>query len=200
MRTQTVPLFLFDFDGTLTREDSLFAFLKFVSTPRTYRMGFLRFAPRMVLMKLGLLDAGPVKEAFIAHFLAGKTRQEIRTLANRFYQEVLPGIMRPKAVKYLEVLASQPHRRLLVSASLDLWLQPFAEANKMELICTQAEFKDDVFTGKFATPNCNGPEKAKRIQAYLNVSEYDQIFAFGDSKGDREMLALGEGNLDAFQD
>lgn len=194
-------MFLFDFDGTLTRKDSLFAFLKFAaSSPMAYRLGLLRFAPRMALMKFGFLDAGPVKEAFISHFLKGKTRQELEDLADRFYGEVVPGILRTKAMNYLQVLKAEPHRRILVSASLDIWLRPFAEAKGLELICTEAEFEGDIFTGKFATPNCNGPEKARRIKAHLNLDDYSQVFAFGDSKGDREMLALGEGKLDAFGD
>lgn len=43
-------------------------------------------------------------------------------------------------------------------------------------------------TGRFATPNCYGPEKVRRIEAVWPHREQYDVSAFGDSRGDKEML------------
>ncbi|STO97295.1 HAD family hydrolase [Helicobacter canis] len=45
-------------------------------------------------------------------------------------------------------------------------------------------------SGEFATPNCYGEQKAVRIRARYDLSNYAEIYAYGDSKGDRAMLEL----------
>ncbi|KAA8711021.1 haloacid dehalogenase-like hydrolase [Helicobacter canis] len=45
-------------------------------------------------------------------------------------------------------------------------------------------------SGEFATPNCYGEQKAVRIKARYDLSRYEEIYAYGDSKGDTAMLAL----------
>jgi phosphatidylglycerophosphatase C len=52
------------------------------------------------------------------------------------------------------------------------------------------EVKNGVVTGKIDGKNCNGKEKAKRIKQAINLNEYDSIYAYGDSAGDKQMLAL----------
>ena len=47
-------------------------------------------------------------------------------------------------------------------------------------------------TGRFATPNCYGPEKVRRIEAVWPHREQYDVSAFGDSRGDKEMLAYAD--------
>jgi len=58
------------------------------------------------------------------------------------------------------------------------------------LISTEIEVVDDRLTGRLACENCYGPEKVKRIHLLLSLRDYDPIYAYGDSTGDKEMLAL----------
>ena len=58
----------------------------------------------------------------------------------------------------------------------------------MELISTQAEFKEGVFTGNFIGKNCNGQEKVLRIVKAVENEKFDKSIAFGDTSGDKEML------------
>ena len=58
----------------------------------------------------------------------------------------------------------------------------------MNLLATQGEFKDDLFTGEFVGKNCNGSEKVKRIEEAISDKKYDKTIAFGDTSGDKEML------------
>ncbi|WP_068596099.1 HAD-IB family hydrolase [Vaginella massiliensis] len=184
-------LHLFDFDGTLTKVDTLFDFLHF-SFPDSYRAVYLCFVPQFVLAKLKLKDSSKVKEAFIARFLKGYSKAEISLLAKRYFQENKDKILRPKAVDFLQAINNY-HDKYIVSASTDLWLEPFAEYFGCGLICTQAAFNDNgIFTGSFATPNCNYEEKARRIQNEIDLKMYDEILAYGDTSGDKAMFELAQ--------
>jgi len=79
-----------------------------------------------------------------------------------------------------------------VSASMQSWIQPWCDKNNIELLSTQLEFKDGKVTGRFLTKNCHGKEKENRIKELLHVEDYETIYAYGDSSGDTEMLALAD--------
>jgi HAD superfamily phosphoserine phosphatase-like hydrolase len=78
-----------------------------------------------------------------------------------------------------------------VSASADLWLKDWCTQEGIaDLLATQLEVVNGVLTGNLASANCRGPEKVRRIQELLDIRDYERIFAYGDSSGDQEMLAL----------
>ena len=52
-------------------------------------------------------------------------------------------------------------------------------------------FKNHKFYG-IDGENCNGPEKIRRIKEILNLQDFDKIYAFGNSKGDKEMLSIAD--------
>jgi phosphoserine phosphatase len=41
-----------------------------------------------------------------------------------------------------------------------------------------------------ASCNCYGEEKVRRIRASYNLDEFNHIYAYGDSEGDKAMLDL----------
>jgi HAD superfamily phosphoserine phosphatase-like hydrolase len=84
----------------------------------------------------------------------------------------------------------QGNKVVIVSASMECWLKPWCDKHNLELIATKIEIKEDVLTGKFLTKNCHGIEKVNRINKIYVLSEYDYIYAYGDSSGDRELLSL----------
>ena len=75
----------------------------------------------------------------------------------------------------------------VVSASVDNWVQPFLP--HVVVVGTQLEVADGLLTGRFSTRNCYGIEKVNRVKQFLTAprSQY-YIIAFGDSRGDNEML------------
>ena len=185
----TRKLYLFDFDGTLTKKDSLFDFLKF-SFPSKYFRHFILFIPLFILARLKILDPGDVKEKLISSFLKGKSAYEIAQLAQNYFDANHQNIIFTEADKYIKNL-SDYNDKYLVSASLDIWLKPFSDYYGMGLICTKAQFDENgYFTGKFATSNCNYQEKKKRIEDEIDLSFYDEVIAFGDTEGDEIMFSL----------
>lgn len=180
-------LYLFDFDGTLTHKDTMFLFLKFYN-PAKYSFQFLKHVPLFVLLKLKLASAEAVKKSFISSILKGESKYQIEKKAKLFFDENYPSLFRKNALDFINNINRENTESYIVSASLDIWVKPFAEKFDMTLLATKAEFKDDIFTGKFIGKNCNKDEKVCRIVAELGEKKYDKIIAFGDTSGDKPMF------------
>ncbi len=193
-----VKLYCFDFDGTLTTKDTMFLFLKFYNKKKYYRQ-FLKFLPLFILLKMGLLKAEQVKESFIASLLKGESQEKLKHASEKFYELNAEIILRPNAKRFISQMHEEGHFGVIVSASLNIWLEPFARQLNLDLICTQAQFVDNKFSGKFSTPNCTQQEKVVRLKRYLDGKRVDRLVAFGDSSGDFPMLEYSnEGHYKYF--
>jgi len=86
------------------------------------------------------------------------------------------------------------NRRALKStiASLECYLKAWCSKNDIDLISTMLEVKKNRITGKLAGKNCYGNEKLNRIKEKYNLSEYNSIYVYGDSKGDKQMLDIAD--------
>jgi phosphatidylglycerophosphatase C len=87
------------------------------------------------------------------------------------------------------------HDVVFVSASFGAYLRPLALGLGVDhVLCTELVVGDDgLLTGDLAGANCRGPEKLRRLHAWLDErhggrSEVE-LWAYGDSPGDRELLA-----------
>lgn len=191
-------LYCFDFDGTLTYKDTMFMYLKFYD-PVRFRLQFLKHVPLFVLLKLRLAETEKVKKSFIGSILKGQTREKIEKKSRQFFEAHYPKMVRENALDFIKNIDHENTQSLLVTASLDIWARPFADAFRMKLIATQAEFKNGIFTGNFIGKNCNGTEKLARIQMEIKDKKYDKIIAFGDTSGDKPMLKwANEGHYQFF--
>ncbi len=180
-------LYCFDFDGTLTYKDTMFLYLKFYNASK-FRMQFIKHIPLFTLLKLNLLDAEKVKKSFISSILKGQPKAKIEKKSQEFFDEYYPEIFRENALDFIKNIDYSQTDCYIVSASLDIWVKPFAEKFKMNLISTKAEFKNDILTGNFVGKNCNGLEKVNRIKQEISDKKYDKTIAFGDTSGDQQML------------
>ncbi len=95
-----------------------------------------------------------------------------------------------KALKKLQWHEESGDRIIVVSASAAAWIEPWTSQRKIELISTILELKEGKVTGRIRGKNCYGPEKVKRLEEILATSDYDEIYVYGDSRGDKEMLAI----------
>lgn len=206
-------IFVFDFDGTLTYADTLLAFIRFACGPVRMLLGFALYAPLLVLMKLKLYPNYKAKQKVFAHFFRGMTLARFDALCTAFAQQG-EHLLRPAARNFINTVRSEAYAMAIVSASIDNWVRPFAEMylqsdnsqdnhqdnsqdNKSSLPIIVLGTKVEVdaagcLTGRFASPNCYGPEKVRRIEAVWPHREQYDVSAFGDSRGDKEMLAYAD--------
>jgi len=193
-------LILFDFDGTLTTKDTMIEFIKFVRGSNKLYLGYALISPTLIGMKLGMIPNDKAKERLLTHHFKGMSQSALREKATAFGQEVIPGLLRPQGKIAFQEYQEAGHRVIVVSASLDLWLQPYFESQGIEYLCTAAEYASGTFTGKLAGANCNGEEKVRRIQAHVKVADYEEVIAYGDSSGDEAMLGMaGAGHFKPFR-
>lgn len=191
-------LALFDFDGTITFKDTLFDFIKFCTGNGKFISGLLVLFPALVLYKIKILSSQKMKEIVLSYFFKGITEDKFKRLARKYSLNKLDTIVKEKALESLRFHKANDDKIVVVSASIDCWLRPWCEKNGLELIATKLEFKDKVFTGKFATKNCKGTEKVNRIKEEYNLAEFDKIYAYGDSSGDKEMLGIADESFYKF--
>ncbi len=98
--------------------------------------------------------------------------------------------VKASAMERIDWHKKEGHDIAVVSASFTHWLAPWCDAHQLKLVATELEIKDNLITGKMATPNCKGAEKVVRIKELFNPDDYDYIYAYGNSSGDKEMLEL----------
>lgn len=183
----------FDFDGTITTSDSLRDFVRCLVGRRRFALGVLRSAPWLAGLSIGVGDRGAVKARFLAATIGGWQRRELEAAAQRYATQRLPALIRPEMVARIEAHRQRGHRLVLVSASPALYLKIWAEREGFDaVLATELEFHADRFTGRLASKNCWGPEKVRRLQQWSGSDRPRLQYAYGDSRGDLEMLALAD--------
>lgn len=179
----------FDFDGTISQKDSLFLFVKFLVGKKKFYWGILTHLHILLGYLLGVINNAYAKERLSGCFFKDYQREEFLLKCESFLP-VLKGILKDSAIKRLQWHQNRGDKVVLVSASFEEYLIPWCREFGIECIATRLEIKDDKISGKFSTPNCYGKEKTRRIQEKYRLDDFDKIYAYGDSKGDREMLEL----------
>lgn len=188
-RTATA-LALFDFDGTITTRDTLIEFVKFYHGKRTYWLRMVMLAPVLGLYLLNLIPNWKAKQFFLSRYFRGEPLKEFNERGRQFTRQILPRILRPGALKAIEEFKKQNYTVAVVSASAENWVKPWCDQQGILCLATRLEVKDGQVTGKLLGRNCYGDEKVCRIKEQFDISSFDQIIAFGDSSGDRQMLEL----------
>ncbi|MFO7817033.1 MAG: HAD family hydrolase [Thermodesulfobacteriota bacterium] len=185
-------LAIFDFDGTLTFKDSLSDFIAYTVGKSRMMFGACRLSPYIAAYSLKLMDNGRAKQKVLGHFFAGWQDETLRAAGTAYALERLPKILRPQGLECLHWHLDQGHKVLVASASPEVWLRSWTENMQIGLIGTVLEKKDGRITGRYQGLNCHGQEKARRIQQKYDLTGYDSIYAYGDTPGDKPMLALAD--------
>jgi len=187
-----MQLALFDFDGTITTDDSLIKFIRFVVGDVKFIRGITVLTPMFITYKLKLIPNYKAKQIMFSYFFKGMTEEQFKTIAQEYSLKHIDTILRPQAIAKIVWHKEQDHKIVVVSASVECWLKPWCDTHGLELIATKIEMKDGVVTGKLLSKNCYGIEKTNRVQERYNLSDYNYIYAYGDSRGDKELLELAD--------
>ena len=185
-------LALFDFDGTITKKDSLNEFLKFASTRSEYLLKMLTFLPIFLLYKTGFIKNDKAKQMLLKLFFKGWSKKKFEKKAKDFSLSVLDSILRDDLYSFLKEHKKRGDKVVIVSASMECWLKPWCQKEEVELISTRLKFEDGRFGGEFLTKNCYGKEKVVRIKEVYDLKLFEKVYAYGDSKADRYMFELAD--------
>lgn len=186
------PVVAFDFDGTLTVKDSFTAFLAWRTRPLRYIRGLLALVPA-TLVYLADRDRGRIKAAAVREYLRGMTRDELKASAEAYCRAVFAQMIRPDAEQVWADWKAKGAVMTIVTASPEEVVGPFAERLGCEVLIGSRLAYDAQgrVTGALDGPNCRGEEKVVRLRRHFGPG-LELAAAYGDTSGDREMLAMAK--------
>ena len=180
----------FDFDGTITKKDTLLEFIKFQTGRLAFYIGFILHAPWLIAYKLKLFPNDKAKQKILSYFFTGMPERVFQERCDLFADTIIPGLIRPGALEEIGRLRALDFEIVIISASAGNWIRKWANSLSLQLIATRLEVKDGLITGKIEGRNCHGDQKVVLIREQWKLAEYEEIFVYGDSSGDKPMLAL----------
>lgn len=180
----------FDFDGTITSKDTFPEFIKFSKGGIQFYLGFIWNGFYLIAYKLKIISNQKAKEKILSHFFEGWTIKKFNEECKKFSATVLPKLIRAKALKEIDQLKENGFSIVVVSASPENWIKNWTESVGVALIASCLETDNGIVTGKLDGKNCHGEEKVRRILQLHQMNVYDEIYAYGDSRGDLPMMKL----------
>lgn len=184
-------LALFDFDHTITTVDTYGRFLRRIARPQQLAQARWRIGPALLGYRLGMVSAQRLRARVTRFAFQGGNEETIREAGSRFACEVLPALLRPEMEQRIGWHQSQGDTVVVVSGSLDVYLQPWCAERGLAVICNALEAENGELTGRYRDGDC-GADKVRRISARYELDRYPTIYAYGDSREDRGMLALAQ--------
>lgn len=184
----------FDFDGTLTRRSTFLSFLYFASSSTmaftAHLGGLLPYVPLPVFA--GESGRHVFKEQVISQFFTGMSKEALHSYAKAFLDDQVD-LFFPQGLKRLEWHLAEGHQCYLVSANLAPFLSVWtARYPKLQLLATEMECKEEIYTGRLQGRNCWGEEKKRRLLAALEPIKNLTLYAYGDSAGDAALLKYAD--------
>lgn len=184
---------LFDFDGTLTRRDTLPLFIRHATGLSGLLLAMLSTLPAMIVLacsgwkSVWGIDAGTTKERLLRRSFQWQSVSHMARIARSFVP-CIDAVLAPEVVERMCYHQQQGHIVAIVSASIDVWVEAWADAHQVQhVIATRLAVEHCLYTGKFEGLNCNGTEKVNRIAQLFPREDY-HLVAYGNSSGDYPMF------------
>lgn len=187
-------LAVFDLDGTITRHDTLGAYLWGYLRRHPWRV--LRVIPSVYAPFAYLInrDRGALKGAAIHAILGGVPRDRLDEWTQQFVPDVVQHGLFAEALAAIATHRARADRLLLMSASTDIYVPQIGQALGFdEVICTKVRWRPDGrLDGRLASANCRGDEKTRCLSAVIARDKPDRIYAYGNSGSDLPHMALAQ--------
>lgn len=195
MSEQTaVDVAAFDVDGTLTVRDCVKPFLLRVGGWSAVSRALLT-RPVASLGAAARRDRDRFKELLVGGVLRGRKVAAVEELGEQFAEQVEAGWLRTDTLARLRWHQRAGHRIVLVSASLGPYLRPLGRRLGVDdVLCAEPLRAGDEFADGLDGANCRAQEKVRRLDAWLATRRWEHatVWAYGDSAGDRELLARAD--------
>lgn len=161
---------VFDLDGTVTRTDTYTGILLYgLRRDPAALVKLLPHSFAVLRFALGRLDNELIKTRLLKAMFGGMPQARRQCISRGFVDRLVARGLRPAALAALSRHRAAGHRTVLLSASLDFYVEEIAQRLGFDhCLCTRTvRDADDVLSGALATPNCRGPEKLVRLRAWL---------------------------------
>lgn len=185
-------LALFDFDGTLTDREMFPLFVRHAVPRRRLWLGQLLFALPALGYRLGWISGRAIRRWLVGYAFRGMAADALARAGETFAQTALPPVLRPEAMARLRWHQQCGDTVVVVSGALELYLAPWCAAQGVDLLASRLDVRNGILSGRYRGDQCAGAEKARRVRERYDLAGYVQIYAYGDTIEDRELLALAQ--------
>jgi phosphatidylglycerophosphatase C len=185
-------LALFDFDGTLTVRDMLPDFVRGAVSPLRRYVGGAVIAPWVLGYRHGWVSGVSIRSKLARVAFAGMREANYLEAGEGFARLTLPQVLRSDAMATLRAHRERGDIVVVVSGGFDVYLSHWCREHGVDLICSSLEVVDGRLTGRYAGAQCVNEEKARRVRERYDLSSFDEVHAYGDSREDLAMLTLAE--------
>ena len=185
----------FDVDRTVTSGDCVVPFMMRVGgrIRVTARLGGTGLVHLPVVLRR---DRDRFKALAARAVFTGRSMADVERHADEFAATLTGARLRDDVLARMQSHHEQGHAVVWVSASFAVYLRPLAARLGIvdAVLGTELAVADDGrCTGELSGANCRGPEKVRRLHAWLDERDGGraavELWAYGDSAGDRELLA-----------
>jgi phosphatidylglycerophosphatase C len=189
----TTVVAAFDFDGTLTRSDSVVPFLQLVAGRRALATGLARRGHR-VAAALAHRDRDRLRALATEIAFVDVSIATVESQARAYGRDLAENGLRADTVERLAWHVGQGHRVVIVSASYEQYVRVVGERLGVSgVVATRLEVgSDGRCTGRLDGRNCRAAEKLRRLDIWLaeqGLARAEvELWAYGDTSGDRELL------------
>jgi phosphatidylglycerophosphatase C len=192
----------FDLDGTLTTGGSVFRWLRVVAGDRTAYEAALHLAMPLIdgALRSGTA-ADQAKERLFRALLAGRELDQVTAVSRFFVLGHLAAHRRDDVIARLGWHRARGDDVVIVSASPQLYVDVVAETLGADgAVGTRlAVDTGGRLTGGYDGLNCRGEEKLRRAREWISQRHYEvapEVYAYGNSRGDRRLLASADHPFD----
>lgn len=185
-------LALFDFDGTLTTRETYGDFIRAVASPRRLFFGRILLAPLVLAYRAKLINGVAARAAITRVALRGVPESRARAEGARLAQTLLPTLLRVDEMARLRGHLAAGDQVVVVTGNFELMLAPWCAAVGVDLIASELAVRAQCLSGTYLGRQNAGEEKARRIKERYQLSDYQRIYAYGDTPEDAAMLALAD--------
>lgn len=183
----------FDFDGTVTRRDTLGPFLLRHFGPRRVLRAGVPNLHRLGGAALGRSDRDEAKQRYLTSLLAGHPVGPLEEAGSAYAEELITRArFHPEVLDRMARHVEDGHEVVVISASLAVYVAPVAEAlGAHGAYATELEVHDHRLTGRMLGGNVRARTKVERLERWLG-GEPAEVWAYGDSSGDDALLARAD--------
>ncbi|MEI2698466.1 MAG: HAD-IB family hydrolase [Microthrixaceae bacterium] len=188
----------FDFDGTLSRRDTLVPFLAKVAGRRRFAGECARLGLIGARDPIALRDRDATKERLLRALFTGRDAEELRQMGARYARDLLSDQLRPAVLERLQDHRRTGHDVVFVSASLVYYLEPLAEMLGVRaVLAVEPAESGGRLTGDLARPNVRAEQKAVRLREWLGAPPSGpvsgvRLWGYGNSSGDHALLDMSD--------
>jgi phosphatidylglycerophosphatase C len=183
----------FDFDGTMTRRDTMLPFLATIAGRGPVAAALAAEAPRLAYAATGRGDRDDAKVRVLRRLLAGREHSDVVAAGRTFGAAITRTGISREARDRLAWHRREGHEIAIVSASLDVYLVEVAEGLGVgHVLCTSLEVDGSGrCTGRLRGQNCRGAEKVTRLRDLIGADDVE-LWAYGNAGSDDAMLEFSQ--------